>query len=141
MLSAVTPACERGRQVRIGQGGQQPDDNLPGAERSEVARIRLADHEHDVSGQGVGTADDARSRLRIAVIGMPGAIASTGLDEHLQAGRAQLNHGLGHERDAPLTRRGLLDHGYLHGQTSLGRRAHKAARRQAALLSMDRTGK
>ena len=46
-----------------------------------------------------------------------GAVTGARLDEHLVAGARQLRDGLGHDGDAPLSGRDLLDDGNLHLRT------------------------
>src|SRR6266516_2220369 len=57
-----------------------------------------------------------RPGLGVNPVRQPCSVPGAGLDQYLQAGRAQLGHGLGHKGDPPLIRRGLLDDGYLHGR-------------------------
>ena len=131
MLIAVTPAAASlSASSGSASGASSPITTWPGVQRLHGRVVWLADHEHDVGGQRLTAAHHAGAGLGVAVVGQPGAIAGPGLDEHVQAGRAQFADCLGHERHPSLARRGLLDHGYLHGQTSLGRQGGFAAYRQ-----------
>ena len=97
-------------QIRVEQGGQQPDQDLTRTQQAGVGPRGWVHADNDVGlFEDLTPGEKAGAGRGVVGIGEPGPIAGTGLDDHLMVGREQSGCAVGAQRDAPFPGRRLGD--------------------------------
>jgi hypothetical protein len=90
---------DRLQAVRVGQRREEADQDRVA---SEALRLLLGGRSDLDDGLHVPGCAERRPRLLVGRVGDAGAVAGARLDHDLMAGRGELAHDVGHERDAAL---------------------------------------